>query len=240
MKEPAEGILNITCAFLKGVNIILGPNGSGKTTLLQVLAGMLLPRSGTLTVDGKTVNQPQLRSLISYLPQTLGLYPQLTAREMLDYIALLKGIANKRTRKISVESALLQVGLVAAADQNIGTFSRGMRQKVGIAQALLGDPQIVLLDEPTAGLDPEERSKLRLLLARLGQQRLVIFASSLLADIQCAERILILDKGKKAFEGTAGELAASVPLLNRKQNSGTGSGLVEEGYKAVLASRANR
>jgi len=237
------GTLNkISCSFSYGNTIILGPNGSGKPNLLQVLAGVIAPTTGQVTIDGNMADRPTLRRNIGYLPQTFGLYPQLTAQEMLDYIAILKGINDQKAREHHVASALERTGLVAVAKRKVGVFSRGMKQKVGIAQALLGNPPILILDEPTAGLDPEERNKLRAMLMELGQESVVVWVSSLISDANYADRILIMEQGANCFWGTPSELvdrgircskaSYSNPLV---QNDCLEQ--LEQGYRSILCSR---
>lgn len=234
---------NLNCQFNRGVNMILGPNGSGKTTLLQVLAGLVNPRAGAVRLNGQVCDRSALRQCISYLPQNFGLYPQLTAQEHLYYVALLKGITDRRRREKAVAAVLQQTGLVSVAQQRVGTYSRGMRQKVGIAQALLGDAAVLLLDEPTAGLDPEERNKLRALLVQLGQQRSVILASSLLADVHCADSVLVLTQGQRCFMGTPAELAACANedvLVYDELIAGKSRNALERGYRAVLRKQVKK
>lgn len=238
---------NITGSFSCGIHVILGPNGSGKSTLLQVLDGFILPDTGRVLLDGQAARPSVLRQNIGYLPQVFGFYPQLTAREMLDYIALLKGIMDNETRKCNVEEVLQRMGLLAVADRKVGTYSRGMRQKVGIAQALLGDPPILILDEPTAGLDPDSRNSLRRMLVELGQEQVVIWASSLITDTYCADQVLILGCGESRFWGTPAELMARAEPPMRQTaffkniaDEGHWYDIMEQGYRAILSSCENR
>lgn len=245
-KEAAPVLKNISCEFPCGSSVILGPNGSGKTTLLQVLAGLILPKSGRITIDGIVADPLVLRQVIGYLPQAFGLYPNLTAREMLHYVALLKGLVDRRIRERSVEEVLQRTGLLAVAERKVGKYSRGMRQKVGIAQTLLGNPQVLIFDEPTAGLDPEERNKLRGMVMELGLERVVIWASSLITDTSGADRVLVIDCGESRFWGTPSELAAcacsksGLRPADRKTNGEHWSDMLERGYRATLLSRASR
>ena len=160
---------------LKGVSLdipagmfgLLGPNGAGKTTLMKILATLLEPDSGQAQMNGLDLigNKPETRKLLGYLPQDFGLYPTLTAAQMLDYFAKLKGVADKKERRALVDALLEKVNLSAERNRRLGGFSGGMRQRVGIAQALVGNPELLIVDEPTAGLDPEERARLHNLLA---------------------------------------------------------------------------
>lgn len=201
-------LFNFSCTFNQGVNLILGSNGSGKSTLLRLLAGILRPAAGIIRFDGQSISPLALRRLISYLPQTFDLYPNFTAYEMLEYIAILKGINPSGNRAGSIKQVLLETNLITVASQKIKTYSRGMNQRLGIAQALLKDTPILILDEPTASLDPEERNNFRRLIAKLGESRLVLFSSSLLTDIVCANSAVILHNGQRCFAGTPAALAA--------------------------------
>ncbi len=150
---------------------LIGPNGAGKTTLMRILAGLVRPTSGRVRVLGHDVNTPDgkfaIKTVLGYLSQELGLYPILTGREFVDYVAILKGVTDRATRQRQVTEVLEQVRLTDAADRHLKTYSGGMKRRVGIAQALLGEPQLLIVDEPTAGLDPEERVRLRNLLAEI-------------------------------------------------------------------------
>jgi ABC-2 type transport system ATP-binding protein len=244
--EAKPVLKSIACHFSYGINMILGPNGSGKSTLLKILDGIILPDAGRVLIDGQTAAPAFLRQNIGYLPQNFGFYPQLTAWEMLDYIALLKGIGDRETRKYNVKKVVDHMGLLTVADRKVGTYSRGMRQKVGIAQALLGNPPVLILDEPTAGLDPEARNNLRGMLAEIGQEKVIIWASSLIADTYCADRVLILDGGERRFWGTPTELADcgrspnEVPLITQEgMDERHWSSMVEQGYRTILSLRDN-
>jgi ABC-2 type transport system ATP-binding protein len=244
--ETKPVLKSITCRFPNGINMVIGPNGSGKSTLLKVLDGIILPDAGRVLIDDQVAEPALLRQNIGYLPQKFGFYPKLTAREMLDYIALLKGIADREIRKYNVKKVLDHMGLLTVADRKVGTYSRGMRQKVGIAQALLGNPPVLILDEPTVGLDPEARNNLRGMLAEIGQEKVIIWASSLIADTYCADRVLVLDGGERRFWGTPTELADcarspnEVPLVTQEGMDGRHwSSMVEQGYRNILSLRYN-
>src|SRR6266851_1947341 len=151
---------------------LLGPNGAGKTTLMRILAGILRPSSGNLSIGGYDCATEKgrmgVKRLLGYLPQEMGVYPDLNAREFLDYVGILKGLDDRRARQRRVDELLEVVSLTQVARRKLKTFSDGMKRRVGIAQALLNDPQLLIVDEPTAGLDPEERIHFRNLLAELG------------------------------------------------------------------------
>ncbi len=190
---------------------LLGPNGAGKTTLMRILAGILRPTAGEAQVLGHNLNTPagkqHIKSALGYLPQELGLYPNLTAREFLDYIAILKGINDGQTRKTQIAELLELVRLSDTADRRLKTFSGGMKRRVGIAQALLGEPQLIIVDEPTAGLDPEERVRFRNLLVDTAARCTVILSTHIVEDIsQSCNDLAVLNKGRVRFRGSPREL----------------------------------
>ena len=173
---------------LKGINLeigpgmfgLLGPNGAGKTTLMKIVATLLEPDSGTVEMNGVDLiaRKDQARRMLGYLPQEFGLYPTLTAEQMLDYFAKLKGVTDKKQRRALIDSLLERVNLSSARRQRLGGFSGGMRQRLGIAQALIGEPQLIIVDEPTAGLDPEERNRFHNLLSETASDRAVVILST--------------------------------------------------------------
>src|SRR4029079_4790978 len=154
-----QALKGISLEIQPGMFGLLGPNGAGKTTLMKILATLLEPDSGTAHMDGLDLitNKAETRKKLGYLPQDFGLYPTLTAAQMLDYFAKLKGVTEKKERRALVDALLEKVNLSAERNRRLGGFSGGMRQRVGIAQALIGNPELLIVDEPTAGLDPEER-----------------------------------------------------------------------------------
>lgn len=178
-----------------GVYGLLGANGAGKTTLLRMICGVLRPTSGDIRFAGLDVSSEGYRARLGYLPQDFGYYPEFTALDFLLYLAALKGLPRTAARQQSRELLEL-VGLTREAGHRIRTFSGGMRQRLGIAQALLGDPQLLVLDEPTAGLDPKERVRFRNLIARLGARRTVLLSTHIVSDVEhIAGTILILKNG---------------------------------------------
>jgi ABC-2 type transport system ATP-binding protein len=208
---------------LRGVNLeisagmfgLIGPNGAGKTTLMRILAGLLRPSSGTVTVLGHdpTTSRGKLavKSVLGYLPQELGLYPDLSAFEFLEYVALLKGITSRLERQKQLGEVLELVGLAAEARRKMRTFSGGMKRRVGIAQALLGSPQLLIVDEPTAGLDPEERVRLRNLLAEMSGRCIIILSTHIIEDVsQSCNDLAVINLGKVLFRGSPKEMIASV------------------------------
>ena len=186
----------ISFELSKGVTGLLGANGAGKTTLMRMMAGILTPTSGEITVDGINVQTEQFRSILGYLPQDFGYYPEFTAKEFVEYFAALKGIDRRTARKKSTEILEL-VGLADVANKKIKTFSGGMKQRVGIAQALINDPKVLILDEPTAGLDPKERVRFRNLIAEIGNSAIVLFSTHIVSDIEhIAGNVLLMRDGQ--------------------------------------------
>ncbi len=204
-------ITDLSLTIPGGMYGLLGPNGAGKTTLMRILAGILRPTSGTIQVgeyDGNSERgRTAIKRVLGYLPQDLGVYPDLSAREFLDYIAILKGIDERKARQQRVDELLELVSLSDVAGRKLKTFSGGMKRRVGIAQALLNDPRLLIVDEPTAGLDPEERIRFRNLLSDLGGDRIVLLSTHIVEDIaQTCRRLAIMNKGHIIFQGSTEEL----------------------------------
>ena len=191
----------VSFSLTEGVTGLLGANGAGKTTLMRMMTGILAPTSGEITADGIAVQTEEYRSLLGYLPQDFGYYPEFTAKEFVRYIAALKGI-DKNTAKRKTDELLELVGLSDVANKKIKTFSGGMKQRVGIAQAIVNDPKILILDEPTAGLDPKERVRFRNLIAELGKNTIVLFSTHIVSDIDSiASNLLMMRDGQIIYEG---------------------------------------
>lgn len=189
---------DINIEFTEGVYGILGANGSGKSTLMRILVTVLKPTSGKVILDGENIKKldEEYRNLIGYLPQEIALYKSFTAERFLMYIASLKGL-NKNEAKNKVSELLELVGLTEYRKKKVGTFSGGMKQRVGIAQALLNDPKVLIVDEPTAGLDPKERIRFRNLLSAISSNRIVLLSTHIVSDIDfIAKEIVILKQGK--------------------------------------------
>ena len=185
---------------------LVGPNGAGKSTLMKLLVAGLLPTGGTISVDDVPLSrcEKKLKEKLGYLPQDFGLYDELTVREFLDYMAALKGI---RDSKAAIESAILATGLEEKRKARIKTLSGGQRQRVGIAQALLGTPEFLILDEPTVGLDPEERIRFRNFFSRTAQDKLVLLSTHIIEDVQSVcDRLIVIDRGQILFVGRPEEL----------------------------------
>ena len=191
---------------------LLGPNGAGKSTLMRSIATLQTPTSGAIDFDGiDVIRSPELlRRTLGYLPQDFGVYPRVSAYDMLDHMAVLKGIASGKERKDTVETLLNQVNLWSVRKKAIAGFSGGMRQRFGIAQALIGQPRLIIVDEPTAGLDPEERNRFLNLLAEIGENVVVILSTHIVEDVaDLCPRMAVLADGKIRLEG------APVELLNQ-------------------------
>ena len=209
---PLIGVSRPEFRALDGVNLeigrgmfgLLGPNGAGKTTLMRIVCQVLEPTSGSVALNGVNIrHRGHLQGLIGYLPQHFGLYDHLSAYQYLEYRALLEGLKERKERRERVLACLGQVNLLERQDDPIGSFSGGMRQRVGIAQTLLHLPRIVVVDEPTAGLDPVERIRFRNLLARVSQERIVIFSTHIVEDISgSCNRLAVLNQGRILYTGT--------------------------------------
>ena len=204
--KALDGIsLNIT----NGMFGLLGPNGAGKSSLMRTLATLQLPDAGQVYFDGNDVlqNPQEMRNKLGYLPQDFGVYPKISAIDLLSHIAVLKGLQNKNERKEQVISLLQQTNLFEVRKRSVSTFSGGMRQRFGIAQALLGNPQLIIVDEPTAGLDPQERNRFHDLLSDIGANRVVILSTHIVEDVNdlCPE-MAVMAKGKLILQGKPAEL----------------------------------
>jgi ABC-2 type transport system ATP-binding protein len=190
---------------------LLGPNGAGKTTLMRILAGIVNPTSGSLQVGGHDLSSEKgrqaVKSVLGYLPQELGMYSELTAEQFVDYMAILKGLDDPQKRSQCVNKVIEMVGLQDAAKRKIKSFSGGMKRRVGIAQALVNDPKLLIVDEPTAGLDPEERIRFRNLLVHLAADRVVLLSTHIVEDIaQTCRDIAVLAHGQVLFRGSPAAL----------------------------------
>ena len=184
-----------------GVFGLLGTNGAGKTTLMRMLCGILQPTSGTIAFDGMDVREEGYRAVLGYLPQDFGYYPEFTAMDFLLYMAALKGLP-KQSAKRRANELLELVGLQDMGHKKIKTFSGGMKQRLGIAQALLNTPKLLILDEPTAGLDPKERVRFRNLIGQLGKDSIVLLSTHIVSDIEhIADEVLMMKDGALIYHG---------------------------------------
>jgi ABC-type multidrug transport system ATPase subunit len=204
---------NVSLDVPKGMFGLLGPNGAGKSTLMRSVATLQTPTSGSIRFDDIDViaNPEALRRTLGYLPQDFGVYPRVSAYDMLDHMAVLKGVAEAKTRRETVESLLNQTNLWSVRKKALAGFSGGMRQRFGIAQALIGDPQLIIVDEPTAGLDPEERNRFLNLLAEIGENVVVILSTHIVEDVAdlCPAMAIIVD-GRIVRQGAPGELMTAL------------------------------
>ncbi|MBP3543210.1 MAG: ABC transporter ATP-binding protein [Lachnospiraceae bacterium] len=197
---------HISLKLTKGVYGLLGANGAGKTTLMRIICGILTADEGQVAFDGMDVTREEYRACLGYLPQDFGYYPNFTGVDFLLYMACLKGIEKSEAKKRTAELLEL-VGLKGMGKKKIKTYSGGMKQRLGIAQALLNKPEILVLDEPTAGLDPKERVRFRNLIASLGEHCIVLLSTHIVSDVEhIADRILMMRGGRLIFEGTQQEI----------------------------------
>jgi ABC-2 type transport system ATP-binding protein len=196
-----------------GILGLLGANGAGKTTLMRLLTGLIRPNTGQITIGDHDVatadGRLAVQRVLGYLPQDLGVYPDLTARQFLDYVALLKGLDDRPYRRRRVGELLELVNIADAADRKLRGYSGGMRRRVGIAQALLNDPELLIVDEPTSGLDPEERIRFRTMLSQLAERRTVLLSTHIVDDVaQTCTELAVLGRGRLIYRGTVSDLTA--------------------------------
>lgn len=211
-----EALKNVSLTLGQGMFGLLGPNGAGKSTLMRTIATLQRPDTGTIFLDDLNVltDKTQVRQQLGYLPQEFGVYPKISAHQMLDHIAQLKGIGNTLERKKLVNALLENVNLSKDKNKNLGTFSGGMKQRFGIAQALIGNPRLIIVDEPTAGLDPAERNRFYNLLSEIGENTIVILSTHIVEDVSTlCSRFAIIYQGEVLF---AGEPDAAVEEIEGK------------------------
>jgi ABC-2 type transport system ATP-binding protein len=211
--NAVKALDNVSLTINCGMYGLLGPNGAGKSTLMRTLATLQEPDSGSVKLgdlDGLR-QKDEVRRQLGYLPQDFGVYPRISALDMLDHLALLKGIANSKERKDLIEAMLRRCNLHDVRKKPLASFSGGMRQRFGIAQALIGNPQLLIVDEPTAGLDPGERNRFYNLLAEVGEQVIVILSTHIVEDvIDLCTSMAIIHKGKVLFEGKPNDAVAEL------------------------------
>ena len=212
--KTVHALKGITLTIDGGMFGLLGPNGAGKTTLMRILAGIVHATSGEVSVldnDMSTENgRRSVKAVLGYLPQELGLYPDLTARQFIDYMAILKGVEPTKARSARVQQVLEMVSLQEVADRKIKGLSGGMKRRVGIGQALVNDPRILMVDEPTAGLDPEERIRFRNLLVDMATDRVVLLSTHIVGDIgQSCRQMAVLASGQIKYIGSPADLIGS-------------------------------
>lgn len=206
------GLQDYSITIEKGILGLLGPNGAGKSTLMKIIATISQPSSGSLILDGHDLlKEPNyIRKVLGYLPQDFGVYPNLNAYEFLEYIAAMKGVGGP-SLKARIEMLLVGVNLIEVAKRPIGTYSGGMKQRIGIAQALLNDPKVLIFDEPTVGLDPEERVRFRNLISDLAHDCIIILSSHIVSDIETiADEVAIMKAGVLITKGSQQDVIKKV------------------------------
>src|SRR5215216_2082776 len=209
-----EALKDITLTIPEGMYGLLGPNGAGKSTLMRTIATLQDPDAGSIHLGDIDVLAERVRETLGYLPQEFGVYPRVSAEELLEHFAVLKGINGRRERREVVEALLRQVNLYDVRRKKLGGYSGGMRQRFGVAVALLGDPRLIIVDEPTAGLDPAERVRFLNLLSEIGQSAVVILSTHIVEDVsELCSRMAIIDRGEILLE--AEPLAAVAALRGR-------------------------
>lgn len=208
-----QALKDVSLTIPQGMFGLLGPNGAGKSSLMRTLATLQQADSGTVTLGDIDIlnDKARVRQMLGYLPQEFGVYPKVSSYNMLDHIASLKGVSHKGERKDLVESLLTKTNLWDVRNKSLGTYSGGMKQRFGIAQALIGDPKLIIVDEPTAGLDPAERVRFHNLLSEIGEQTIVILSTHIVEDISnLCNNMAIICLGEVVAEGHPGELTESI------------------------------
>jgi ABC-type multidrug transport system ATPase subunit len=222
---------DVSLTLTPGLWGLLGPNGAGKSTMMNIIAGVLTQTSGRVLWDGKPIGDigAAYRAVLGFLPQSPGLYDAFTARQYLRYLCALKGVYQKKGEKRALEEHIAQtledVNLTPDADRRTGAFSGGMKQRLVLAQALLGSPEILVLDEPTSGLDPQERVRLRALLAGLAENKVVLWSTHIVGDIESvAHQVILLRQGQCVFAGTPGKEGLESLYLQYFESAQNGGG----------------
>ncbi len=208
-----QALKDITLTIPQGMFGLLGPNGAGKSSLMRTLATLQQADTGTATLGDIDIlnDKSKVREILGYLPQEFGVYPKISSYNMLDHIASLKGVSNKSERKDLVESLLTKTNLWHVRNKSLGTYSGGMKQRFGIAQALIGDPRLIIVDEPTAGLDPAERVRFHNLLSEIGEQTIVILSTHIVDDISnLCNNMAIICLGEVVAKGNPNDLTEAV------------------------------
>ncbi len=232
-KNGVHAMQNISMELSNGMFGLLGPNGAGKSSLMKTIVGLQKPDSGSIEFNGiDVVNNPlSIQKHLGFLPQDFGVYPKSTAIQLLHHLAILKGIVNKKDREEQIFTLLERVNLIHHKDKEVHTFSGGMKQRFGVAQALLGQPKIVIVDEPTAGLDPEERNRFNTILSELSEDMIIILSTHLVEDVRnlCSEMAImgngkIISQGKpkervETLKGTIWQKTVDKKELNFFQNN---------------------
>lgn len=208
-----QALKSVSLDIEPGMFGLLGPNGAGKSSLMKTIATLQQPCHGQISFDNKDIilNPNILREQLGYLPQDFGVYPRISCYDLLEHLALLKGLTNKGQRREQIDALLQQTNLYQHRKKDVSSYSGGMRQRFGIAQALLGDPKLIIVDEPTAGLDPEERNRFHNLLSEIGENIVVILSTHIVEDVsQLCPNMAILAEGEVRLHGRPSELIAEV------------------------------
>ena len=208
-----QALSNISLEINNGMFGLLGANGAGKSSLMRTIVGLQSADSGEILLNGINVleNPMFIKEQLGFLPQDFGVYPKISAYDLLNHIAILKGVSNKTERKEQIESLLEKVNLLTQKNKEVHTFSGGMRQRFGVAQALLGNPKIIIVDEPTAGLDPEERNRFNGLLSEIGSERIVILSTHLVEDVRnLCSQMAIMHNGKVLLQGNPNDFVTEL------------------------------
>ena len=208
-----QALQDVSLEIPAGMYGLLGPNGAGKSSLMRTIATLQQPDAGSITLDGLDIlkTPAELRKHLGYLPQDFGVYPRISALDMLDHMAVLKGFSEKKNRAEIVESLLVQTNLFDVRKKALAGFSGGMRQRFGIAQALIGNPKLIIVDEPTAGLDPEERNRFLNLLSEVGENKVVILSTHIVDDVtNLCPRMAIIANGRIVKEGRPNDLISEL------------------------------
>ena len=214
----------LSFSLRKGVTGLLGANGAGKTTLMRMVCGILTPTSGDITYDGVPVSEESYREVLGYLPQDFGYYPEFSGRDFLMYFSALKGLS-KKDAKARTDELLEMVGLADMAKKKVKTYSGGMKQRLGIAQALINRPEVLIMDEPTAGLDPKERVRFRNLIEDIGKDNIVLLSTHIVSDIEhIADRVIMMKSGQIIWQGKWGEADGSLEDFYLKEFDEGGAG----------------
>jgi len=221
-----QAIKSVSLDIEPGLFGLLGPNGAGKSSLMRTIATLQQPSHGQISFDNKDIikNPNIIRSCLGYLPQEFGVYPKVSCYDLLDHLALLKGITDKKERKTQIESLLHQTNLFDVRKNDVSSYSGGMRQRFGIAQALLGAPRLIIVDEPTAGLDPQERNRFHNLLCEISENIVVILSTHIVEDVsQLCPNMAILIEGEIQLQGKPSDLIADIDgtiwskMINKNQ-----------------------
>lgn len=227
----------ITVTLENGVYGLLGPNGAGKTTLMKQITTLIKPDKGEILYNGKDIfnMDDKYRNIIGYLPQEFGVYKNFTAKQFLQYVGALKGMSGKNLNS-KVNELLELVGLYDVRNKSIGKFSGGMKRRVGIAQVLLNDPKVIVLDEPTAGLDPQERTRFRNLIAKISRDKIIILSTHIISDIESvAKETIMIKEGKLLMKGTHREILSDMnnKVYNIRVNNEEEINRIQEKYKVI-------